>query len=93
VKGRPEEEVALGVMFVVVTLVGGIERVAVLGEGVSAGAVAVIVSPKTENMEVKEVIDRTVVGIWGEGVESCCCCRGLRPRRFDGGPVILKNGP
>ncbi len=97
-KGRLEEEVALGVM-VVVPLVGGIERGAVLGEGFSAGAVAVIVSPTTEIMETKEVIDRTVVGIWGEGVdrgegvEGCGSCRGLRPRRFDVNPVIVKIGP
>lgn len=91
-KRRLEEDVALDVM-VVVMLVGGIEVVAVLGEGVSAGAVDVIVSPTTEIIETKEVIDRTVVGIWGEGVESCGSCRGLRPRRFDVSPVIVKIGP
>jgi hypothetical protein len=91
VKGRLEE-VALVVM-AVVTLVGGIEGVAVLGEVVCAGKVAVIVAPLTEMMETKEVIDRTVAGIGGEGVESCGSCRGIRPRRFDVPPVILKNGP
>jgi hypothetical protein len=39
------------------------------------------------------VIDRTVVGIWGGGIESCGSCRGLRPGRFDVNPFIVKNGP
>jgi len=39
------------------------------------------------------VIDRTVVGIWGGGIESCGSCRGLRPERFDVCPFIVKNGP
>ncbi len=84
---------SVAVMLVIATVVAGAEKVPVLVEGVSAGAVDVIVSPKTEIMEEKEVIARTVVGIGGEGVESCSCCRGLRPRRFDVSPVIVKNGP
>jgi hypothetical protein len=77
-------------MVIVATVVGGIERVAVV---VCEGKVAVIVAPLTEMMGTKDVIDRTVTGMGGEGVESCGACRGIRPRCFDGSPIILKNGP
>jgi hypothetical protein len=76
---------------VVVVPVGGIETVALIRGSVASGAVAVIVAPETLIPEEKDVIDSTVVGMFGAVVGACC--RGLRLRRLSCDASIMKNGP